>query len=104
MDFICFVPKGVNPTMKQFISVVLLAASLCLGGCASSGDSGSEVPSGGGRWEYRSVMLEGASVGQINNQIHQWNLQGWEVVNNYVNVRRSGIGYAANVPMRRLKQ
>jgi hypothetical protein len=90
--------------MKRYIGLILLAASLGLNGCASSNESNPAGSSGAGQWEYRTVMLEGTSVGQINNQLHQLNLQGWEAVNNYVSVRRSAIGYEANVPMRRPKQ
>ena len=90
--------------MKQFISLVLLAASLCLSGCASSRDPGAAAPSGAGPWEYRTVTLEGTSVGQINNQLQQWNLQGWQVVDPHVNVMRAGLGYRATIPMRRLRQ
>jgi hypothetical protein len=96
--------------MKRIFPLVLLMAILGAGGCATKEAGAPSEPQAGGwpgpdrtKWEYRTVMLEGVSTGDLNAQLLRWNSQGWEMVNTFVDVRRGGLGYIAYVPMRRRK-
>ncbi len=102
--------EGIIPNVKQLCAFGLLALTLWSAGCATQATGNQDIPPGGiiptsdgATWEYRTVMLEGANMGDINAQLLRWNSQGWQAVNNYVNVRRGGLGYIASVPMRRAK-